>query len=189
MLVFETQPLTAALEVVGPVRAVLFASSSCVDTDFTAALSIVTADGRAAALCEGICRARFRRRVAPVPPTQGSPDTELLERTLYPDESEPPAEGEGGTSRPHLMEAGQVYELVIDMWETAVRIRPGERLRVDISSSNFPRFDRNLNTGGRVGFEAESVALVAENKVFCGADYPSRLLLPTLPLDSEQAKL
>lgn len=178
VLVFETTPLTEALEIIGPITAVLYVSSSCVDTDFTAALSVVTAEGCAAALCEGIARVRYRSYVQPVAMGEGSTDEALLKGIIEPDEHVEQQQ-HGGTGNPHLMEAGEVYEIVVDMWDTAIRFGAGEKLRVDISSSNFPRYDRNLNTGGRVGFEEESAALVSRNDVFCCARFPSRLLLPT----------
>jgi putative CocE/NonD family hydrolase len=67
----------------------------------------------------------------------------------------------------------------IDCWATSNAFLPGHRIRLEISSSNFPRFDRNLNTGGRVGFETEW--RVAHQVVFHDAAHPSRLILPVIP--------
>src|SRR5207249_7259924 len=50
-------------------------------------------------------------------------------------------------SRPSLLTPGKTYELMIDLWATSHVFLPGHSIRVEISSSNFPRFDRNLNTG------------------------------------------
>src|SRR5690242_15630224 len=52
---------------------------------------------------------------------------------------------------PRLLEPGRVYRLEIDMWATANRFKAGHRLRLDISSADFPRFDRNANRGGGPG--------------------------------------
>lgn len=67
----------------------------------------------------------------------------------------------------------------IDLWDTSNAFLAGHRIRLEISSSNFPRFDRNLNTGGRVGFETEW--RVANQTVFHDAERPSRLILPVIP--------
>jgi len=53
----------------------------------------------------------------------------------------------GDLSRPELIVPGQVYRYEIDLWHTANVFQPGHRVREQVSSSNFPRFDRNLNTG------------------------------------------
>lgn len=187
VLVFETPRLETPLTIIGPVIAVLYVSSSCLDTDFTAALSIVTAQGgqqAAAALCEGICRVRFRKRVDPVSPGHGMPDQQLIADVC----AESPEDENGviieGVSPATLMTAGHVYEITIDLWDTAIQLHKGEALRVDISSSNFPRYDRNLNTGGASGYETEAEAVIAENRVFATAQYQSRLLLPSQPSES-----
>ena len=72
----------------------------------------------------------------------------------------------------------QVYEFQIDLWSTAQVFKAGHRLRVHVTSSDFPRYDRNLNTGGPFG--AESHSAVALNTVFHDAVRPSHLLLPIL---------
>jgi putative CocE/NonD family hydrolase len=76
------------------------------------------------------------------------------------------------------MEAGQVYRVEIDLQATAWYFKPGHRIRLEVSSSNFPRFDRNLNTGGN-NFD-ESEWLVAHNSVHHSGHYPSHLLLPVM---------
>jgi putative CocE/NonD family hydrolase len=80
--------------------------------------------------------------------------------------------------RPSFMRPGQVYELTIDLGPTSNVFLPGHRVRLDISSSNFPRIDRNLNTGGPIGFETDW--RVAENSVHHGPDHSSRLVLPVI---------
>jgi putative CocE/NonD family hydrolase len=82
-------------------------------------------------------------------------------------------------TKPKLLKAKEVYRLEIDLWPTAWRFAAGHRLRVAVTSSNFPRFDRNLNTGEP---PTTAAALrVAVNTVYHDAQYPSHLTLPVLP--------
>jgi putative CocE/NonD family hydrolase len=83
-------------------------------------------------------------------------------------------------SAPKLMEPGQIYEAEIDMAVTSNVFLAGHRIRVDISSSNFPRYDRNSNTGGFIVHEAEKDMIVAVNTVHHGPRHPSRLILPII---------
>ena len=80
--------------------------------------------------------------------------------------------------RPVLMEPGTVYELRIDMWETSIVFKAGHRIRLEVSSSNFPRFDRNPNTGHQPGLDAEM--RVADQTVYHDATRPSHLTLPVI---------
>jgi putative CocE/NonD family hydrolase len=73
----------------------------------------------------------------------------------------------------------RVYELTVDLWATANTFRRGHRIRVAVTSSSFPRFDRNLQTGGPVAAEARGQ--VALNTVFHDALRPSRVVLPVVP--------
>jgi putative CocE/NonD family hydrolase len=77
------------------------------------------------------------------------------------------------------MEPGTVYELDIDMWNTCQVFRAGHRIRLEVSSSAFPKYDRNLNTGEGGGEATRMV--VAENRVWHDAAHPSRLVLPLIP--------
>ncbi len=80
---------------------------------------------------------------------------------------------------PTLITPGEVYELTVDMWETSNLFKAGHRIRLEISSSNFPRFDRNMNTGARPGFDTEMK--VADQTIYHDARRPSRLTLPVIP--------
>jgi predicted acyl esterase len=71
------------------------------------------------------------------------------------------------------------YEQTASLWVTASEFRPGHRIRVEISSSNFPRFDRNLNTGDPCGTGATWVK--ATQTIYHDADHPSHLVLPVIP--------
>ena len=77
------------------------------------------------------------------------------------------------------MEEGGVYELQIDVDATSNYFPPGHRIRVQVSSSNFPLYERNMNTGGNNFDEVEWV--VAENTIHHSAEYPSHLILPVVP--------
>jgi putative CocE/NonD family hydrolase len=77
------------------------------------------------------------------------------------------------------MKEGEVYEVRVDLAVTSNFFRPGHRIRLEVSSSNFPRFDRNLNTGGNNYDETKWVT--AENTVHHSSVYPSHLLLPVIP--------
>ena len=145
VLVYSTPALAQDLEVTGPVRLELFASSSAVDTDFTAKLVDVWPDGLAQNLTEGIVRGRYR----------------------------------DSQEQPVLMNPSQTYKLSLDLWSTSNVFRKGHRLRLEVSSSNFPRFDRNLNTGEDNASARKGVS--ATNSVFHDADHPSALILPIVP--------
>jgi hypothetical protein len=78
-----------------------------------------------------------------------------------------------GLDEPRLVEPGTIVPILVDLKATAYWLKPGSRLRLEVSSSNFPRFERNLNTGGN-NFD-ESVAVIARNEVLHGAGRPSCL--------------
>lgn len=75
-----------------------------------------------------------------------------------------------------ILEAGQVYELNVDLWSTALIFNKGHRLRVAVSSSNAPRFEPNPNTGKP--FRADKETRVAKNTLHLSLRYPSRIILP-----------
>ncbi len=82
-------------------------------------------------------------------------------------------------SAPTLIKPGEIYAYDIDMWSTSHMFRRGHRIRVEITSSNFPRYDRNPNTGGELGLDTE--LKTAHQSVFHKADAASYLLLPVIP--------
>ena len=79
-------------------------------------------------------------------------------------------------SEPALMKPGEIYQFDIDCWSSANCFLPGHRIRVEISSSNFPQFDRNPNTGHEFGMD--DTLAVATQSVFHDAEHPSHILLP-----------
>ena len=78
---------------------------------------------------------------------------------------------------PELLTPGEPYELSMDLSVTSNVFLPGHRIRLEVSSSNFPRFDRNTNTGGVIADESEDQATVAVNRVLHGPGYLSQLNL------------
>jgi len=131
--------------VTGNVRLELFASSSAVDTDFTALLADVDPSGYARFLTDGIVRGRYRE----------------------------------STERASLMDPGRVYKLEVDLWATSNLFKAGHRVRLYVSSSNFPRFNRNLNTGEPT--LGSTRAVKARQEVHHDAARPSALVLPVIP--------
>lgn len=144
VLVYQTEPLSAPLEVTGEPTVRLYAASSAVDTDFMAKLVDVHPDGFAQNLCYGVVRARFRN----------------------------------GYAAPQLLTPGQVYEFTISLNPIANVFQPGHRLRLDVTSSDFPNWDRNLNTGGD-GY-ADANMVTARQTVLHDAVHPSRITLPVI---------
>ena len=83
---------------------------------------------------------------------------------------------------PELMQPETVYELRLNLWATANVFLAGHRIRLEVSSSNFPRFDRNSNTGGSMVDESEDQYQPAVNHIFHDAAHPSHLILPMTSL-------
>lgn len=86
-------------------------------------------------------------------------------------------------SSPELLIPGKVYKFALDMWSTSNVFRAGHRLRLEISSSNFPRFDRNLNTGRTAAFDDKYVTAV--NTILHDSAHPSALVLPVIAVGKQ----
>ena len=82
-------------------------------------------------------------------------------------------------SEPSLIQPGKVYRYEIDLWVTSNVFLPGHKIRVEISSSNFPRFDRNLNTGEPFGTGTGFIK--ATQSIYHDEKHPSHILLPVIP--------
>ena len=151
VLVFQTEPLEADLEVTGELAVKLWISSTAVDTDFTAKMLDVypaSADypgGFDLNIADGILRTRFR-------------DSLKQEK---------------------LMTPGTIYPITIKLYPTSNVFKRGHRIRVDVSSSNFPRFDVNPNTGEPLNDNRRRE--VAINTVHHDAEHPSHIVLPVVP--------
>jgi putative CocE/NonD family hydrolase len=87
-----------------------------------------------------------------------------------------------GSGTPTFIKPGEVYEYTIDLSATSNLFKAGHRIRLEISSSNFPRFDRNPNTGGPIGDETE--LRPAHQTILHDAAHPSHILLPVIPRDA-----
>lgn len=145
VLVYTSGALREDLEVTGPVRVVLYVSSSANDTDFTAKLVDVEPDGRPLLVTDGIQRMRYRLSL------------------------------EAST----LMKRNAAYEVTVDAGVTSYVFAAGHRLRLEISSSNFPRFDRSLNTARPNADENKTSK--ARQTIFHATGYPSAVILPVIP--------
>jgi putative CocE/NonD family hydrolase len=151
VLVFVTPPLAADVEVTGPIVVRLWVATSAVDTDFTAKLIDV------------------------YPASDDYPDgyalnlTDGIRRMRY----------RQSWTQPETVVPGEIYELTIEPQATSNRFQRGHRIRLDISSSNFPRFDVNPNTGEPPGSRQQPVA--ARQMLFHDAARPSHLVLPLIP--------
>jgi putative CocE/NonD family hydrolase len=151
VLVFQTEPLAEAVEVTGPVTATLWISSDCPDTDFTIKLIDV------------------------YPPSADYPEgfamniTDGILRARYRDSWE----------RPSMMTPGTVYKLTVSAFPSSNLFARGHRIRLDVSSSNFPHFDANPNTGEPEG--RATASRIATNRVFVDRDRPSHVVLPIIP--------
>jgi len=151
VLVFETPPLANDLEVTGRLIVKLWASSNALDTDFTAKLVDV------------------------YPPNVDFPsgmDLNIADSIVR-------ARYRNGFGKAELLKPGQVYEFTIEMYPTSLVFKRGHRIRLDISSSNFPRFDVNPNTGEPLNNNRRSQ--IAENTIYLDAKHPSQIILPVIP--------
>jgi putative CocE/NonD family hydrolase len=151
VLVFQTEPLDESVEVTGPLSAKLWVSSSAPDTDITVKLIDV------------------------YPATPDYPEcyamnvSDSILRLRYRDSRE----------RAEFMKPGEVYPIDITMYGTSNVFNIGHRIRLDISSSNFPRFDVNPNTGEPLGRNTYTQA--ALNTIHHDREHPSHIVLPLIP--------
>lgn len=84
-----------------------------------------------------------------------------------------------GTDNPEMMTPGDIYEFEIDMWNTSNMFKKGHCIRVEISSSNFPRYNRNLNSGNPIATDTEIT--IANQTIYHDAEHPSHVTLPVIP--------
>ena len=151
VLSFQTEPLAQSIEVTGPLSVRVWVSASTPDTDLTAKLLDV------------------------YPPSVDYPDGYALNlqdgilRLRY----------RNDRSRPELMNAGEIYQVYVTLAPTSNLFERGHRIRLDLSSSNYPRFDLNPNTGDPLGVSGRTVP--ADVTIHHDAEHPSHLLLPVVP--------
>ena len=145
VLVYTSSPLGTELEVTGPVRTVLYVSTSVNDTDFTAKLVDVQPDGKPLLVTDGIQRLRYRLSL----------------------------------DQPVFVKRNTAYQVSVDCGVTSYVFAPGHRIRVEISSSNFPRFDRSLNSPRPNSDETKLTK--ARQTMYHEKGYPSAIILPLTP--------
>ena len=151
VVVFQTPPLEQDIEVTGPITAKLYASSSVVNTDFTVKLVHV------------------------YPPSLDWPEGFELNIS---DGIVRGSHRESATD-PTPLEPGRVYELTIEVPHVSNLFKRGHRIRVDIASSNFPRFDVNLGTMDPSW--KRRMYVTAENRIYHDPQHPSHIVLPVIP--------
>lgn len=148
VVVFQTEPLAQDTEVTGEIEVKLWISSTAVDTDFTAKLVDV---------------------YPPSPDWPGGFDMNLTDGIVR-------ARFRDSLKTEKLMERGRIYPVTIRLYPTSNVFKKGHRIRVDISSSNFPRFDVNPNTGEPLNDNRRMESAV--NTLHHDAAHPSHIALP-----------
>ena len=151
VLVFRTPPLEEAVEIAGPIRVRVFGSTDAPDTDFTAKL------------------------IDEYPPSEDFPNGFALNLS----DSICRARYRGYREHPDFVEPGEIYGFYMEPYPTANVFEAGHRIRLDISSSNFPRYDVNHNTGGPLYGDREYN--VATNTVYHEREHPTHVELPLRP--------
>lgn len=151
---FVSEPLGEQLTVIGYVEATLVASSDAPDTDFVMRLCDVLPDGRALPVADGIIRASARN---------------LYDHT-----------GWTGEIAPAQRLNGEPVEYRFNLWATAYAFQPNHRIRLDITSSSFPRWDPNPNTG-RGAWDAADYRSAIQS-IHVGGPAASRIRLPTVSI-------
>jgi uncharacterized protein len=150
IIVYQTPALGNDTEVTGPLVVKLWASSSARDTDFTVKLVDV------------------------YPPSADFPagvDLNIADGIVR-------ARYRNNLDHQELLEPGKPYEFTIEMYPTSLVFRRGHRIRLDVSSSNFPRFDVNPNTGEPMNDNRRWQT--ADNTIYSDAGHPSELILPVI---------
>ncbi len=144
VLLFTSPVLNDPYEATGPIKARLYVSSDCIDTDFTVKLCDVYPDGRSIIITDSILRMRNRN----------------------------------GFDHWEFMNPGEIYEIEVEIWDTSYVWNAGHQIRVAVSSSNYPRFKANPNTGEPMGIN--TTYNVAENTLYFDSSHQSCLILPEI---------
>ena len=150
ILSFQTDPLACDIEMTGGVQVALWVSSTAVDTDFTVKILDI------------------------YPPNNSYPEgyhlnlADSVMRSRY----------RNGFLKPEMMNPGEIYEIGFELPPISNLFKAGHCIRVDIASSNFPRFDVNPNTGEKMGRHKNTVK--AKNTIYFSQRYPSLVVLPLI---------
>jgi hypothetical protein len=142
ILIYTSEKLKEGMEILGEVRLIFYASSSCIDTDFMVKLVDVHNEKKVMNIIDNGIRARYRE----------------------------------GLSKTKLLNADKIYEYDLYIGSTGYFVKKNHKIRIEITSSNFPRFDINSNLGGKKS--DKKLYQIAHQKIFHDEDHPSRLILP-----------
>ncbi len=142
VLIFDSEIFTEPFEITGQMKANLWVSSNCSDTDFTVKITDVYPDGRSMLIQDGIIRAKYRNN-----------DT-----------------------TPELLSPGEIVQVEINLWSTSYVFNEDHRMRIAISSSNYPRFNANPNNGAPIFTNNQTY--IAHNTIYHNSSYPSHITLP-----------
>jgi putative CocE/NonD family hydrolase len=145
VLCYTTPELKEEMEITGPLKLHLFASTSTKDTDYFVKMIDIHPNGMAINVAEGCIRTRYRKSIL----------------------------------KSQLVTPGEIYEYLVDLAATSNVFGKGHRIRIDITSSNFPRFERNMNTGNPFGEDA--VGIPAMQTIFHQPGHASCIDLPVIP--------
>ena len=149
VLTYTSAPLENELEVTGTAFISLYAASDCVDTDWVALLCDLCPDGKSIPLTSAVMRASYRAGASKIDSPAPSP-----------------------------ISPGEVYEYRIEFMATSMAFQPGHRLQLAITSSLYPAYDLNPNTGAPIGEDVPSRP--ANQVVYHNGEYPSHVLLPVV---------
>jgi len=144
VLVFTSDVITEPYEATGPIKARLYVSSDCPDTDFSVKLTDVYPDGRSMLITDGILRMRNRN----------------------------------GVDHWEFMQPGEIYEIEVDLWSTSYIWNTGHKIRVAVSSSNYPRFLANPNTKDSI--HNNDTYNIARNTLYLDNEHQSCIILPEI---------
>ena len=144
VLVFTSDVITESYEATGPIKARLYVSSDCLDTDFSVKLTDVYPDGRSMLITDGILRMRNRN----------------------------------GVDHWEFMQQGEIYEIEVDLWSTSYIWNTGHKIRVAVSSSNYPRFLANPNTKDSI--HDNDTYNIAHNTLYLDNEHQSCIILPEI---------
>lgn len=142
MAVYTSPVLERPIEATGRIRAVIFLSSSAVDTDVSVRLSDVYPDGRSMLIAEGMQRALLR----------------------------------GSLEKPIPLTPGKIYRIEVDLWSASIVFNRGHRIRVAVTASNYPRFEKNPGTG-KIWKDGDAF-VVQTNRIYRGGEFASMIVLP-----------
>ncbi|NPE08594.1 MAG: CocE/NonD family hydrolase [Asgard group archaeon] len=142
VIIFSSDTIIEPLEITGEMKAHLWVSSNCSDTDFTVKITDLYPDGRSMLIQDGIVRAKYR----------------------------------SNNTSPELLTPGEIVEVEINLWSTSYIFNEGHKIRIAISSSNYPRFNANPNNGAPIFTNNQTY--IANNTIYHNSSHPSHIIFP-----------